>query len=387
MNKIINKLIFVFLLLASFISRADSLVKTPKTLRFLDMELPFRCSAPILGEGEKISSVVALSNLDFTVRLPGPTDSIPRYQVNGYSFKNKTVDVDVADLLKTAGVKVVPEEGKYLTLSGYDLKGELAGVLEELMRQGGTFYTYKADIKTLFLTHKAKAIVQVPSNKTVMMAVLDALKGAHMDPISTDWTRFQITMNLTRPELEKVQKLMSDLIKEKYILSVQMKLYTVSSQNSQIHWQKVLDKFSKTDISNIQEGLIGKAFVFRPSFNDDKFLSVVRNYFSPDFIATGTIVVPSGWKTRFNFNQCGGRMPYPDMSVFMRTSVRKKNDAQTVLTLDSSSGEIASFDLNSSLDQKIFIIGVPVSGRSNQELLLSLQFQFIQLLRKGEQND
>ena len=80
-------------------------------------------------------------------------------------------------------------------------------------------------------------------------------------------------------------------------------------------------------------------------------------------------------------------MPYPDLSIFMRTSVRKRTEAQTVLTLDSKGREVASFDLNNSLDQKIVLVGVPVEGHENQELLVSLQFQFIQLLRKGEQND
>ena len=387
-NLVLRKLFFMLLAFTVSVSAmADSLIKNPKTLRFLDMELPFRCSMPSSDEGEKVTSTIALSNMDFTVRLPGQTAPLPRYQVNGYTFSNKTVDVAVADLVKSLDIKVVPEEGKYLTLSACDLKGELTNVLEELMRQGGTFYTYRADTKTLFLTHKAKAIIQVPDDKIVMMAVLDALKGAHLDPISTDWSRSQITLNLTRPELETVQGLMASLINEKHILAVQIKLYTVYSKNSKVHWQKILDKFSTKDIASIKDGLIGQAFILKPNVDDKTFLSVVRNYFSPDFIATGKVVVPSGWKTRFNFNQCGKKMPYQDLSIFMRTSVKKRTEAQTVLTLDSKNGEIASFDMDNTLDQKIVLVGIPVEGYDDRELLISLQFQFIQLLRKGEQND
>ena len=57
------------------------------------------------------------------------------------------------------------------------------------------------------------------------------------------------------------------------------------------------------------------------------------------------------------------------------------------MTLDSASGEITSFDMNNNLDQKVMIIGVPVPGQKNTELMISLQFQFIQLIKKGEQND
>ena len=70
--------------------------------------------------------------------------------------------------------------------------------------------------------------------------------------------------------------------------------------------------------------------------------------------------------------------------------MKKKGMAQTVLTLDSSKGEVASFDLDNNLNQKIVIVGIPVPKGSNpylkQELMLTLQFHFIQLIKKGEQN-
>ena len=78
---------------------------------------------------------------------------------------------------------------------------------------------------------------------------------------------------------------------------------------------------------------------------------------------------------------------YPDLSLFLRTFVKKKNEAQTVVTIDSTSGEVASFDITNSLDQKVILMGIPVPNRSNEELVMSLQFQFIQLIRKGEQKN
>ena len=109
--------------------------------------------------------------------------------------------------------------------------------------------------------------------------------------------------------------------------------------------------------------------------------------FSSQYVASGKVVVPSGWRTRFNFNQCAPQMSYPDLSLSLRTSIKKKNEAQTVLTLDSSSGEIVSFDIVNNLDQKVMIIGLPIPNQSNKELMMSLQFQFIQLIRKGEQKN
>ena len=165
----IKKGLFLCTLIVPVVSSA--LMTNPESIKYFDLELPFRCSPATSDEGEGLVSSIALSNLDFTVRLSAQTDLLPRYQVNGFSFSSKTVDVAVAELLKSADIKVVADEGKYATLSARDLKGELSAVLEELMRQGNLFYTYQADTKTLFLSHKVKAIVQVPANKLVMMAV------------------------------------------------------------------------------------------------------------------------------------------------------------------------------------------------------------------------
>ena len=366
---------------------AFALMKNPNSLAHLDLELPFRCTSATSDEGEGIASAVALSNLDFTVRLPAQTGLLPRFRVNGFSFSNKTVDVAVADLLKEADIKVVADEGKYATLSAKDLKGELSAVLEELMKQGNLFYTYQADSKTLFLNHKAKAIVQVPKNKFVMMAVLDALNGGHFDPLTINWDKFQIVLTLTRPELEKVQELMGSMLKEKYLLGVQVKLYDIYSQNSKVHWQKILNRFGTRKISILQNGLVGQALTLISPTNEEDFLTAMQGDFSSQYVASGKVVVPSGWRTRFNFNQCAPQMSYPDLSLSLRTSIKKKNEAQTVLTLDSSSGEIVSFDIVNNLDQKVMIIGLPIPNQSNKELMMSLQFQFIQLIRKGEQKN
>ena len=378
-------LLGIFTVMFSIPGVSAPLLKNRQTTRYLDVELPFRCSTTPLEEGEGIVSSIALSKYDFSVRLPGHSAVLPRYYVNGFSFKNKTADVAISDLVKDAGIKVVAEEGVYSTLSANDLKGELVGVLEQLARQGNFFYTYKADDKLLFLSHKAKAVIQVPANRFVLMAVLDALNGAHLEPIEIDWDKYQIVLNLTRYELEESQKLMARMIKERYILAAQMKLFTVKTLGPKTHWQKVFDRFSQREFSKIQNGLVGQAVSLSSGVSEKTFISAVNKYFSSTLVATGKVVVPSGWKTHFDFNQCVTQMPYPGLSVMMRTSVKKKNNAQTVLTFDTPEGEIASFDFDNELDQKIAIIGVPT--KNNQELLILLQFQFIQLIKKGEQND
>lgn len=383
----IKKGFFVGMMMVALPLMAESAMKNPKSLEYLDLELPFRCSSATSDEGEGVSASVALRDLDFSVRLPAQTSLLPRYQVNGFSFSKKTVDVAIAELLEEAGIKVVAEEGKYATLSAQDLKGELSSVLEELLEQGNLFYTYQADSKTLSLEHKVRAVVQVPQNKFVMMAILDALNGKHLEPVIIDWKKFQFVLNLTRPELNEVRNFMASMVKEKYILAVQARLYEVQAKNSKVHWQNILNRFGIRKISILQNGLIGQALTLASSTDENDLLTAMKGDFSPKFIAAGKVVVPNGWRTRFNFNQCAPKMSYPELSLFLRTSVKKRNEAQTVVTIDSSSGEVASFDIINDLDQKVMIVGVPVPEQPYKELMVSLQFQFIQLIKKGEQKN
>ena len=362
------------------------LMTTPMTSKYLDVELPFRCLASS-DVDENVSSIIVLSKNDFTVKLPAQTDLLPRFQVNGFSFRNKRVDVAISQLVKDAGIIVEAEEGSYLTLSASNLKGELTSVLEQLVRQGHLFYVYHADTKKLFLTHRANAVIQLPPERAIVMTVSDALNGGHFEPTSIDWSNFQISLSVTRPELEQIRALMANLIKERYLLSIQMKLYAITPLNTNSHWQNVLSSFGPRQFSSMERGVVGHALVLRQSTNEKAFLKSVQQSFNSVLLGGGTAVVPSGWKTRFNLNQCTFPTEYKDLSILFKSSIRRKDKAQTILTLDSSAGEIATFNINNALDQRIVVVGIPVPNHPEQEFMMTLQTNFIQLLREGEKND
>ena len=52
--------------------------------------------------------------------------------------------------------------------------------------------------------------------------------------------------------------------------------------------------------------------------------------------------------------------------------------------IDSKQGEIASFDFANMMDQEVAVVGIPVPNKQNSELLLTLKFNFINLIKKGE---
>jgi hypothetical protein len=82
--------------------------------------------------------------------------------------------------------------------------------------------------------------------------------------------------------------------------------------------------------------------------------------------------------------ECALNRPYEDLSVSLKANVSGKKNAQNTLIVDSKQGEIASFDFTSILDQEVAVIGIPVPNKQNSELLLTLKFNFINLVKKGE---
>ena len=265
-------------------------------------------------------------------------------------------------------------------LSATTLRGELADVIEELTKQAGVFYSYDADRKTLLLKDKSSVVIQLPKNKEVMMAVVDALSGGKFNPISSDWLNYQITLNLTRGELDQVRQLMNAFIKDKYLLSAQISAYEITPNANVTHWQQALADFGPNRVASSSAGVGGNLMVFNPSVDASQLISKAMKYDEVKPLAQGQTVIPSGFKVRFNFGECMMAPSYTNMSLILSTDV-KKSKANTTLVLDSQEGEVTSFDFSGALDQEAALIGVPHPTHKNSELVFVIKFKFINLTK------
>ena len=355
----------------------------PKAVEFFDLEMPLRCSVQDFKEQE-LSSTVVIGPNDFTVRLPAQTDTLPRYQVNSFSSRKQPVETAIQNLLSEAGIRVESEPGVYPVVSLKSLKGELSNVLEELAQKAGVFYTYNADRKVLTLKSKAQMVVQLPRDRRVVMAVVDAMAGGRFAPVSPDWENYQIFLTGTRDDLNKVRQLMVSLIKDKYLLMAQMNLYEIYPMNNVSHWQQIIADFGKSRFASSQAGVAGTLLILKPTLNILQFVAKAMNKYEMVPLAQGQMIVPSNWRVRFKLGECALDRPYNDFSVWLRSKIQNKKMAQSTLTLDTKEGEVASFDFTASLDQEAAVIGIPVQNKPNIELLLTLKFNFINLIKKGE---
>ncbi len=381
----LHKICFFFsfsLLLCGFSFSVQSGMELPPSFKYFDLEMPMRCQVDAFNE-QNLATFVPLTKKDFTVRLPLQTGVLPRFQVNNFSFRKQPLDRALVNLFHETQIEVESELEVCPILSATSLNGELSAVVEELTKQAGVFFTYDTEKKILTLKEKSQAVIQLPKDKSVMMAVVDAMSGGMFNPISTDWHNYQITLTLTRGELEKVRHLLASLLKDKYLLSVQMSIYEVKPNAQVFHWQQILSAFGSDRVASSTPGTGGNLMVLKPMVNAYQLVAKAMNYDRVVPLAQGKTVVPSGWRVHFNFGECMLESPYTKMAVLFSSDIKNKSQAKSTLTIDSKEGEVVSFDFASALNQEAAVIGIPVPNKSTSELLLVMKFNYINLTKEG----
>ena len=375
-----------FLFLCAFLVwplGSNAIMELPQSTAFFDLEMPMRCSVGDFKEQELASTVVVRPQ-DFTVRLVSQSDMLPRYQVNSFSSRKQPLNVVLQNLLTEAGIEVRVSEGTYPVVSVKALKGELSNVLEKLAQESGVFYVYDAESKILTVRSKTQMLIQLPRNKYVMMAVMDVISGGHFVPTAVDWENYQITLDGTRDELNKLRRLMATFIKDKYLLLARMNLYEINALMPTSHWHQVISDFGTSRFALSQKGMAGILLLFKPAVDVLQFVAKTMENYQVAPLAHGQMLVPSGWRVRFNLGECAMNRPYEKLSVVLSSKMQGKKVSKNSLTIDTEPGEVVSFDFTSALDQEAAVIGVPVPNKPDMELLLTLKFSYINLIKKGE---
>ncbi len=374
-------IVFLALMLSAGAS-ANWSVKRNSPAAYADVELPFRCQTPSSTE-KHVSTTIVLGQDDFVLFPIDIGDKLPRYSVNGYTFKRKPVDQALCGLLESAGIKVVAPPGEYVELDGKKIKGELASVVQQLTEFGEVFYRYKDSLKTLILSRRAEYGVHVPHNKAVLMAVLDALRGEQISDLTVDWETYQIRMNVSAEELKKAKKLIQQILDDSYMLAADVVGYQVLSSDPS-GWQGVVTSLAGR-LASSNRSLVGRTLVLASQSMLEDFLAVVRKFYRIEPVVAGETVVPNGWQMRFNIGECSNyTLPYSDLSILMQTKIKNHRDLNTKVTLVSSKGPMSTFNIRNMLNQEVALVGIPVD---NVELMFLLRFNLIRFVQKGERHD
>ena len=347
----------------------------------IDAELPFRCAAPAFEKS--LASTLVLKDTDFVFLSAETADPLPRYAVNGYTFKNKPLDKALSELVKDAGITVIAEPATYPTMSATNITGELAGVVQQLADKANIFYTYYANSKTLILKTRTTMAIQLPYEKSVLLALLDALRGAEIKRLNVDWEKYQIRMDVSVDELTRAKALVQQIMHDSYLLVAETKMYYVESLPNGTHLNNSIGSLGLDKLATITSGVVGQSIVLNNTTPVDELIQRIKNTTKVSLLAQGVAIVPNGWNMRFNLGECAvSPLPYPHFSMLVRTRIHNQNDMQTQITLLSSAGELASFPLTTALNQEVALVGIP-AGNQQGEFVFAIRLNLIRFTKRG----
>ena len=380
--------LFVSLGLGIFSARAEDIsFETTLAATTLNVETPFRCSVQNLAQ-QQISTTLVLNKDDFKLFPTQASDPLPSYEVNGWTFTNRPVDIAIQELVEEAKIVVYSEEVAYPDLNATDVFGELESVISELCDAADIFYRYDAKRQELYLSRRNSFELRLPDNRTVMLAILDALRGANIVGATPDWNTNSILLNITKAEKEVIEQLMADILKDAYILIADTNVYRLTPY-TQATWQDVVNRFGASRVHASRNGLMGKMLTMGHQAEAQSFMNTLAQDFSIEPISQGIAIVPNGWKMRFEVGRCVvNPAEKSSLSILLTTQIQTPKIVDTTVTLDTYAGEVATFDARTAIDDELAIIGIPALTQDNplgQEQLITLKLRLIRLITQQEQ--
>ena len=339
----------------------NNLVKTTKGAAELDLETPLRCK--VNWNRQEMISAVPYNAAAFSLARNGLNDMLPRYEVNGFSFKSMQAEKALLKLDKEAGIKLIAKDPPYARISGENLRGEFSEVVNMITDAAEIFYSYDAERKLMRLSRRANFTLYVPHSRQVMLALLDVIRGSGITDIVTDWGDYSITFTFDYETKKKIVDLVeyfkSNPILVAYDVSV-FRVYPADKENG-INWQSALEAFDFSTLNTSQAGVIGRVL----STSNDLNITTLREFLGPQQaaivpVAQGRFSVPNLWFSRFDIGKCGIREAMEaDLSILAKASFEKNNWIFSHITLDSTQGELAQYNVRSKLGENLMIIGLP----------------------------
>lgn len=349
---------------------------TTSYLNTLDLESPYRCTTGGVYN-QNISTTVPVNLKDFKLSKTTPSDPLPRFEVNGYTFKNNQLDEAVQTLVDEAGILVYTQDKVYPTLSAKNVYGDLESVVEALSKNGEVYYSYNEASKKLYLSRQADFTISLPKNRLVILGVLDALRGAGIENIVTDWKEGVLRLTLTRAEEKTVKDLIESIQANGEMLVADTQTYQLGSQ---ANWGKIIQAYGHDNVFSATNGLQGNLLVLNNTRRSHSLLNVIQQTNPVTLLSEGISVVPNGWRMFFDVSKCAVRnniAPYLNLSINPKMDSESKINA--LITLNAQQGEISSFNINATLNDELAIIGIPNIAIGG-ELLILVKLKLIRLV-------
>ena len=346
---------------------------TTDTAQRFSIELPKRCTVD--WDNQTVVSVVPEEPIEM-VRL-GMGDQLPDLKVTDYEFRQLKVKEALDKLLEGTEISVIEDGELTETISGTISSGNLADSVELMAKMGRSYYSYDAVNAEIHLDNRAKWMIKMPKNETIIMALLDAMHGADVRNLLVNWQDKTLVFEGNYQTEREVSKIIADIASKKYMIAWDVDVYRVYPRtDNPIIWMNLLPAFGDNNIKMSIPGVVGRALVVSPEINTKTLQEFLSQQANVVLISQGQFSIPNGWQSRFDVGQCSKEDRLETDLVIGATGVYgdyggyDKLDAKIVLR--TSNGELASFNIPSDIGDNYVIIGIPThSFVTTPETLIS----------------
>ena len=346
---------------------------TTDTAQRFSIELPKRCQ--VNWDNQTIVSVVPEEPIEM-IRL-GTGDDLPDLKVTDYEFEQLTVKQTLDKLLDGVDIAVIEDGELTETISGSISSGNLADSVELIAKMGRAYYSYDAEFGEIHLDNRAKWMIKMPKNESIIMALLDAMHGADVRNLLVDWQDKTLVFEGNYQTEREVAKIISDIASKKYMIAWDIDVYRVYPRSDNpIIWMNLLPAFGESNVKMSIPGVVGRALVVSPEINTKTLQEFLSQQSNIVLISQGTFVIPNGWQSRFDIGQCSKEDRLETDLVIGATGkygdYGGKNKIDAKIVLRTSNGELSSFNIPSDVGDNYVIIGIPThSFVTTPETLIS----------------
>ena len=346
---------------------------TTDTAQHFALDLPKRCL--VNWDNQNVVSVIPEEKIEI-IRL-NTGDTLPDLMVSDYSFKRLPVKETLEKLLADTDISIVEDQAIYEKISGNIETSSLSDAVELISKMGHVYYKYDAAFGEIHLTSMGKWLIKMPKNETMIMAMLDAMRGADIHNFLINWHDKTVVFEGDYQTEREVAKIIVDVASKKYVLAWDVDIYRVYPKtDNPIIWMNMLPAFGENNIRMSIPGVVGRTLVVSPEINTKTLQEFISQQATMVLISQGTFAVPNGWQTRFDIGQCSKEDRLETDLIIGATGTygnygdSKKIDAKIVLS--TSNGELSSFTVPSTVGDNYVIIGIPThSFVTTPETLIS----------------
>ena len=334
-------------------------IRTPKGANRLDLETPLRCF--VNWDTQEMISTIPYNTKAFQLIRNGKNDALLRYEVNGLSFETMPAEKALLKLTKEAGIKLVAKDAPYSSISADNLRGDFSEVVTMITDAAEIYYTYNSTNKTMRISRKANFSLYIPRSKTIMLAVLDVLRGSGITDFTADFDDYSITFDADFELKNKIINLINYFEESPLLLAYDVKIFNLYPYNaSGVEWQQIIEAFGFGSVKSAKDGVLGKILTTSNDINVDSLASFLSQQARVEAVGEGKFVVPNLWYSRFDIGKCISRSSIlADLSILTKASFEGNDKIFSDITIEGRGGEISSFSIYNRLGENFLIIGLP----------------------------